>query len=277
MNLFFRNSSFFKFTNRITTNIYFIVLLLSVIFSCCARKSNEATPTVEVIPTPERLRSLGSGEYYLRFENFPKNKEIILTSTKTVQRKPNVFTTHETFILDENDWISVNGSKDKATHFSMPSRGYAPGERVKIRFSDRKGKLIAQTSYIPKPIQTKSQEGTFSISAELAISQPETYIFTLDRIPSGEKVHLHFVSTHEVVDSDFTQGKIPLIYSPRVMGQNSGHSIVEISRENGDKACLCLQYGKEIAHEILKDFEKGAKQYADRVASYMEITNNNTR
>jgi len=271
MNLFSINSSVFNFTKQTIPKLFYFAFLSLVIYSCSHKRTFEKTPKVEVLQTPEYYHTQGSAEYSVYFENFPKHEELILKTSRIIQKKPGVFINAETLTLDDNNFITLKGRKGKILLYSLNSTCYAPGERVKIRFSDTEGNLIAQTSYFPKPIHTKSQNETFSLSAELACVIPETYLLTLNGIAPGEKVHLHSTSADEVIDSDFTH-EATLLYMPGVIGHKGGHGIVEITRENGDKACLSLQYGEELAHEILKDFEVKAKKYPLRVPLIKDIS-----
>ncbi len=242
-------------------------ILLAIFFTATlfGKETNLSQLKVEVIQSPESLRSLGGAEYYLQFENFPKNEEIVISSWRGSQKVPNEYKIRDIISIDDNGFISCKGKNCKSLTYGLCSAYSFPGERVKMRFSDRKGHLLGEASYFPKPISNKSQKESFSVLAELVNhdSAGIIYLLTLDGITLGEKLHVHSVSASEVIDYDFQCDNYNLIYNPKVIGLKGGHGCLEISRKNGDKIYLELKYGDELIDEILRDEETLAKKYRE--------------
>jgi hypothetical protein len=232
-------------------NFLSIIAIFTFSFLHGLEGAQKNEPTVSIFPAPPELLALGSAEHIVYFENFPKSKLFRVSFARKFQKNPDTYKNSNRLKI-EKDWIEVD-ERTKVKFYALSSTGFAEGERIKYQFRDLAGKLIAETSYVPKPIRHKSDQGTFYLNIELESFEPTLYSYTLEGIKDGEKLNVKSLSGSETINNDeIYHSKSIHGYMPGIVGKSGGKSFLEITRESGDKVSIDLFWGKQLLREIKK-------------------------
>lgn len=229
--------------------IYFVVFIF---YTGAVVAEQGKSPSVKIIKTaPDKLLQ-GCFENMFEFENFPKNVTFNLLLSRVFQKEPLSYKLVEQLQIDDSNLFIIKGKKYQ--NYAFTTQGTAFGERFSYRFQLKNGEILAETSFIPKPIQMKSRDGTFSVEAELVLYLPTTaYLLHYAGLEEEEVVHLTSISGEELIESNQKfRPQDKYLYAPQVIGLKGGKSYVDISRVNGDRVCFTLPWGTNIIYEALK-------------------------
>lgn len=227
--------------------LFLLSMLLTLTSRLCANE------VVKIVKASPELLAKGSDEYIMIFENFKKNQDFIISYTRVIQKDPGSYKPLDNLRIDEENILHINGT-DKAQFYSIKYPGFAPGEAIKYKISQPDGKIIAETTFTPKPIRKKSSKGTFYVQAELLTIYPTMYGITYEGFEMDEKIHHCMILESELEESDF-------VYSPanehvfvlKGKGVLGGIAHIEITRSTGDKVILSLKWDKAIIKSQLKE------------------------
>lgn len=240
-----------RFINSIALLVF--LSLAAVTHSICANESesinldeNSLMPVAEIVKSSPELRKKGVGEHYFNFKNFPKNVDINVFTARLVQNAPGTYSKAGKISFDDNNALTING-KVKASIYGLNDMNYLPGERIHYRFATSDQNLVAESSYIAKPLVAQSTKGTFSFEAELIGLTPANYLLTLQGIQENERIQLISITGEEKLKHAFTYiSSQPITITPGIVGQERGESIVRFNRRSGDKANLTLLSGNQL-------------------------------
>lgn len=209
-------------------------------------------PSINIAQATQEQRALGCSDYVVHFDHFPKHQDIQVLFTRVIKGDPQAYRKVEQLRIDDTGCVEINGKK--FLFYSLPSSGFAYGEKVKYRFELSDGTLLAEANYIPKPIRLASQEGTFFLEAVLVEMKPTTYCFYFNGLNENESLHLSSISDPEVIESDFMYHlNDATLFLPGVFGKNGGKAAVKIIRQSGDTIVCSLPWGADIIQELLNE------------------------
>jgi hypothetical protein len=222
---------------------YTVLIILAALTSDLGAAEKKAKASI-ILAEPE-LRAQGCAQHRLVLENFPINREIIFATHRVLQEDPKVFTNTETIRLDEQGIIEID-KRVKTRFYGLDPSGYAPGERVKFRFEEQ-GRRLCEVSYIPRPLSVKSQDGTFTMEAELLTIAPTMWRLRFHGIQEGEIFSFISNSCGEILTGENPYRSCDIYtMSPDVIGEVGGNDEVTIRRKSGDQALLTLPWGAQI-------------------------------
>jgi hypothetical protein len=210
-------------------------------------------PFVQLIPTAQELRLQGAEDYIFKFENFPKNVDVICLYRRVLTKDPQSYKEKDRFRITEEGLIEIKG---KLCQLYTGSRAtdFARGERVLYRYQLTDGTVVAEINHIPAPFQIKSKQGTFSMDIELVAFHPVAlYLFRWKGLEAGERLSFCSISEREVREEVLLVTKeMVMSYSPNVVGKRGGKAHVKISRESGDHIIVSLPWGLTLVADMVR-------------------------
>lgn len=230
--------------------IGYLILFLILPFQLPATEETK-TPQLKIVASTPEQKAAGMAEHIAIFENFPINQEFEMGCSRTITDSSKI---NWKITIDKEGILLINGIKTMT--FALHSFGFASGERSKLRCVASDGTLLAETSYIPKPLSTKSKKETFSVSAELLSFAPTSYLIKIEGVAEEEKLSVLTTSGKEVVEKDFvfSSKDAPVVF-PGVQGKKGGKATIKITRESGDSANLALKWDSAITKDLIKEHE----------------------
>lgn len=131
---------------------------------------------------------------------------------------------------------------------SFVCAGYLPGEEINLSLLTNENKLIANTSFIPNPLEKTFSDGKAKISLEFSGGQASRYKVFLSGFKDNEPITFQSISgTEEIPPQTFRIKKnIGFFYSNGVVGAYGGKSILSFQRESGEKAVFILPWGNQL-------------------------------
>ncbi len=213
-----------------------------------------AKPEVRIEKATLDMLSNGCDEYILTFDDFPKNKDFIVSYSRAIQKDPGTYKQIDKLRIDDQNFLTVNEVDKALIYPALPPEWLAQGERIKYRASLLDGTIISETSFIPYPITKKSKNGSFDVKAELTSLFPTTYQISYEGLKPDETIHICSISGSEMLNFDLSANIF--IHMPGILGKSGGISSLESSRNSGDKVILQLKWGDEITKEIMKKNSK---------------------
>lgn len=235
---------------------FFTVLSVLTTLMPLLEAAEERTPKASIILAEPEWRAQGCAQYRMVLENFPVNRQIMISMRRVIQEYPRVFRTNETISIDEQGLIQF-GKHLKVRIYGLDPQGFAPGERVEYRFEDQHQQLC-QVSYIPKPIVATSKEGTFTMEAELLTFAPiTTWRLLFQGLEEGEVFSLISNSCGEILTKQSPYDSNGMyILAPDVKGKEGGTDEVTVRRSSGDEAFLSLPWGTRIITDLEQELSK---------------------
>lgn len=212
---------------------------------------------VEAIPKLKHLQSKNPGYNKIQFlfDNFPKNKEIILEIKRPLSKTPEQYHHVMTFTI-QNDGTYLTDTKERLNFIAGSSRGYLPGERVFVRFHTSDDSLNKEISGTPHPVIFRDRKGVIVMRAELLTQDPTVYLIELPTMNDGEEYELKSVALGSTTKAKPKySSKEPLHFSPTPTGKSQGgSSTFEVKRKSGEVYKLTLPWGTAL--DIYKQGEK---------------------
>lgn len=213
--------------------------------------SQENSPQAKIVPRDSHERCEGIEDYFLIFENFPCKQDFTISLKRVLSKDSKNAQILERLQIDENGFILKEG---KVKPFcTLNSRGFAEGERGTYTFSLDDGTVIAEASFIPRPIEKKSKKGTFLIKAELLGIAPTVYKISFEGLLEKESIRISNMSGRHILDKTFSFSSNSLYQvSPQLIGRTGGKSSLETVRASGDKVKIPLRWGETVIKELKK-------------------------
>lgn len=229
------------------------LLFASIILNCIFAAHIHSKEEVRIIKSPPEVLEHGGDEYMMVFDDFPKNQEFIISYSRVIQKDFGKYKPLDKIKIDDQGVLTVNGKK-RALHYCVSYECIAPGESIKYKYTTLDGKVIAETTFIPKPIRKKSKQGTFWIKAELTSFFPTIYEISYEGLELNEIIQSCDISGNEIMESEnWYNPKDCYLHMPGVLDKSGGvFHMQKTRRKNDDNVILSLKWGDDIIKQILK-------------------------
>lgn len=237
-------------------NSYFFLLLITCFLPESASCKIPPKPSVQFIPATPEQQAIDSDIGHIFYtENFPKNKNINIFSTRLITKDRELYKPSGSFTLGNHGEFIVN--KTPLRFYAFKAKGFARGETAKYQFKLDNGKVIAETEYIAFPFIETSIMGTFSIEARLQAIFPTIYTFHFKGLNESEPLQFITRSGDEKGQREhiYKSGDV-IMYMPGVINCKGGYGHATYRRKSGDEVTISVPWDRAIIEELIKSTQE---------------------
>lgn len=211
---------------------------------------NGDQPAIRIEEVSPVQKSLGMTGLVMYFDNFPRNQNI-----KIMHNRPSIskdFQKLDIIKINSDESIHINGKN--FIFYTFGNNIFIPGETINFQYELDNGTILAEASFIIRPLMFISKYGTFYVEVELKSINPTIYKFEFHGPVDNETLHLSSLSCLELLENDFVYHSKQL-YMPGVINEYGGVANVKISRQSGDYVYFHLDWGISIMEKMLKNLK----------------------
>lgn len=225
----------------------FYALLYTLALFSSSNAIAEMKPAVKIMATTAKERYDGAADCKFVFTNFPINEDIKVSYLSSVSKDPKNRKV-EWLKLFEDGTFGINKCR-KAAVFDVNTKNTIKGEKVVARF-ETKEKVLAEISFVPKPLIFKSDKDSFSIEVILEETAPTTiYKFCLRGLKENDLLFFNSLSGSETLNSVYVHDpKQTFLYTPDVEGEISGEAKIKFTKSD-DILAFSLPWGIAIKEQ----------------------------